>query len=147
MKKYFLQTVVLISFMLAGFTSAGSFKNLDENSYAKYESNLIAGLNSENLGLQISSAYFLGEIGSEKAVLSLVKLLRDSENEDLRIISALSLIKIDNELGVYMVKQAQKFNDNEKARSKCRRFYTAYMMRKYENSTTDGNYFVAGVVK
>merc|ERR1711941_260110 len=105
MKKYFLQTVVLISFMLAGFTSAGSFKNLDENSYAKYESNLIAGLNSENLGLQISSAYFLGEIGSEKAVLSLVKLLRDSENEDLRIISALSLIKIDNELGVYMVKQ------------------------------------------
>lgn len=147
MKKCFLICLILLSFVMVSFLSAGSLKNLDDKSYQKYESNLLAGLNSENPGLQISSAYYLGEIRSEKAVVPLIKMLRESENEDLRIISALSLIKIDSELGVYMVKQAQKFNDNDKTRSKCKRFYTAYIMKKYENSISAGNYLVAGVVE
>lgn len=147
MKKNFIIALFLISFALVDFTSAGSLKNLDEQSYEKYETNLLEGLNSENFGLQFSCAYLLGELRSEKAVLPLVKLLRESTSEDLRIISALSLIKIDSELGIFMVKQGQKFNDNEKTREKCTRFYTAYIMEKYDIGLQNVNLFAIEVVK
>ena len=43
-------------------------------SYQQIEDNLIVGVLSDNLGLRISSAYFLGEIKSEKAIIPLLKM-------------------------------------------------------------------------
>ena len=50
-------------------------------------SSLIEGLNSENLGLKSSSAYMIGELQLSKAVIPLMKILRDLEAEGRAIVT------------------------------------------------------------
>jgi HEAT repeat protein len=87
------------------------------------EDNLIAGLQSENLGLKTSSAYFLGEYGSSKCVNSLLKVLKSGETEEERISAAVSLIKIDSDKGFFAVKQRAKYDDSERVRRICSMLY------------------------
>ena len=91
------------------------------------EENLLEGVQSENLGLKISSAYFLGEYKTEKAVMPLIKMLHTEKEESARIQAALSLIKIGNSKGVFMVKQAAKFDESKRVRNFCAKFYNAYL--------------------
>ncbi len=112
---------------LSGLLFAGSDVNKNEENLQSYEANLLEGLHTDNTGLQISAAYYLGEMKSEKAILPLMKLLRSSKCEDLRIIAALSLIKIESRSSVYMVKSESKFNNRAKIRKLCRQFYLAYL--------------------
>ena len=81
------------------------------------------GVNSANTGLKVSSAYHLGEIKSDKAVLSLIKMLRDSEKEEERIAAALSLTKIGTTKAIYFVKEASKYDDSKRVRELCNKFY------------------------
>ena len=99
--------------------------------YTTIESNLIEGLKSDNEGLKISCAYYLGELKSEKAVNPLMAILRCDDCYGARIVSALSLIKIDNPQGVYMVKRTAEFNDSENVRKMSEKFYLAYLWQKY----------------
>jgi HEAT repeat protein len=87
------------------------------------EDNLIAGLQSDNLGLKTSSAYFLGEYGSSKCVNSLLKVLKSGETEEERISAAVSLIKIDSDKGFFAVKQRAKYDDSERVRRICSMLY------------------------
>lgn len=75
------------------------------NRYEPMETNYIAGLNSGDPGLQVSSAYFLGEMKSREAVLPLLKIFREEKNDNVRLAAAWSLIKIGNSLGTYLVKR------------------------------------------
>jgi HEAT repeat protein len=93
---------------------------------ALIEENLLEGLQSDNLGLRISSAYYLGEYKSEKAVLPLVKMLHTEKEESARIQAALSLVKIGNAKGVFMVKQASRFDESKRVRNFCAKFYNAF---------------------
>ncbi|GJQ62116.1 MAG: hypothetical protein SCALA702_11690 [Melioribacteraceae bacterium] len=90
---------------------------------ATMEQNLLMGVNSANTGLKVSSAYHLGEIKSDKAVLSLIKMLRDSEKEEERIAAALSLTKIGTTKAIYFVKEASKYDDSKRVRELCNKFY------------------------
>ncbi|RJP72987.1 MAG: HEAT repeat domain-containing protein [Ignavibacteriales bacterium] len=94
-------------------------------SVATIENNLMNGLSSDNLGLRLSSAYYLGEYKSEKAVLPLIKMLHSEKEESARIQAALSLVKIGNAKGIFMVKQAAKFDDSQRVRNLCNKFYRA----------------------
>jgi HEAT repeat protein len=107
------------------FGSKSDEKKSDTKS-AVIEENLLEGIQSDNLGLRISSAYYLGEYKSEKAVLPLVKMLHSETDESARIQAALSLIKIGNPKGVFMVKQAAKFDESRKVRNFCSKFYNAF---------------------
>ena len=100
-------------------------KRTDAN-LAAIEENLLEGVNSDNLGLRINSAFYLGEYKSEKAVLPLVKMLHNEKEESARIQAALSLIKIGNPKGVFMVKQAARFDESKRVRNFCSKFYNAY---------------------
>ena len=100
---------------------------LSDEAKSKTEINYLAGLESDNEGLRGSSAYFLGEINSTKAVIPLMRILRNDESECVRTVAALSLIKLKDARGVHLVKKEINFNDSEKVRDRCERFYAAFL--------------------
>ncbi len=100
-------------------------------SFEQIETTLLAGLSSENIGLRISSAYMLGEIRSKSAVNKLTVLLRESDNEKVRLVAALSLLKIGTERSIFMVKQSRKFNSNNNVRNFCEHLYKCYLYQKF----------------
>lgn len=91
---------------------------------------LLNGLNTENIGLQSSSAYMIGELQISQAILPLMKMLRESENEDLRISAALALYKIGTPLSINAVKQASKFDESERVSKHCASFYNEFSKNK-----------------
>lgn len=92
--------------------------------------NLMNGINSGNQGLRMSSAYFLGEFKSDEAVIPLMKILKSDENEESRIMSALSLLKIGDSRGIFAIKQAIQFDESERVRKMCSIFYQDYLINK-----------------
>lgn len=80
-------------------------KKFDSN-YKTIEANYLAGLKSNNIGLKTSSAYFLGEMKSEKALFPLMKMFTNAKTDGERLLAAWSLLKIGDSRGVYLVKHA-----------------------------------------
>lgn len=91
------------------------------------EQNYIQGIKSENQGLKVSSAFFLGELKSTKAVIPLMRILREDNCDGARLAAALALVKIGDARGVYIVKKAVDFNDCEKVRKMAKHLYAAYI--------------------
>ncbi len=92
--------------------------------------NLMNGVNSGNQGLRMSSAYFLGELKSDEAVIPLMKILKSDENEEARIMAGLSLLKIKDSRGIFAIKQAIEFDGSERVRKMCSIFYQDYLSDK-----------------
>ncbi len=105
---------------------------LTENSIDNY----LVGLNSNNLGLRISSAYFLGEYKISEAIIPLMKMLNNEKSEEARIIAALSLVKIGTGKAVYAVKQASDFDKSERVRNLCAKFYSSFTYAENEKEKT-----------
>jgi len=93
-------------------------------------SSLIEGLNSENLGLKSSSAYMIGELQLSKAVIPLMKILREDESDEMRIAAALALYKIGTPIAIHAVKQSIRFDDSERVSKLCANFYSEYLKIK-----------------
>lgn len=104
-----LSVVFILSmlFLSAGTLSAGELYKSNPK-YKVIESNYLEGLKSENLGLRISCAYFLGEMKSSKAVIPLMKMLNEETHEGARIAAAWSLSKIGDARGIYLLKQVSE---------------------------------------
>ncbi|MCB0746703.1 MAG: HEAT repeat domain-containing protein [Ignavibacteriae bacterium] len=117
--------VLLLSVLLAS-TSFGFSKD----KLTQIEDNLLVGINTENTGLQISCAYFLGELKSERAINPLLKMLKSGETEEERIIAALSLSKIQTDKAIFAVKQRARFDDSERVQRLCGLFYNCCMARQ-----------------
>ena len=94
-------------------------------------SSLLIGLNSSNLGLKSSSAYMLGELKVTSAVIPLMRILHENENEDLRIAAALALYKIGTPLAINAVKQSVRFDNSERVSKLCASFYNEYQRNKH----------------
>ena len=95
--------------------------------------NLLIGLDSDNIGLTSSSAFYLGELSSSEAVIPLMKMLRNAEQEELRISAALALFKIGDARGIYAIKRAVIFDESERVNNMCEKFYNAYSYEKYSS--------------
>jgi hypothetical protein len=93
---------------------------------------LLLGIQSDNYGLRTSSAFMLGEIRAEEAVIPLMHMLHTEKSENARIVAALSLYKIDNPRGLFAVKQATRFDSSERVRKMCTNFYYETLKVKYE---------------
>ncbi len=108
------------------------FSIFDKEQRDLIEENLMEGINSNNLGLQVSSAYFLGELKSRssKVIIPLLKLLRKGETEEARIIAAISLYKLDSGIGMYRLKWYSVHEENEVLRTKFQRIYNSYLLDK-----------------
>ena len=84
----------------------------------------------------------LGELKVSDAVIPLRKILRDDENEQARISSALALYKIGTPLSINAVKQAIKFDESKRVSKLATNFYNDYLRNKSgnEDKTTDTTY-------
>lgn len=89
------------------------------------------GLTSDNLGVQAGCAYMVGELCCQRSVVCLLKLLRSSPSEELRILAALSLYKIGDSRGIYAIKQAIRFDESERVSRLCEKFYRAYLQDNF----------------
>lgn len=95
------------------FTDQKSFPN-------KGVENLLAGINSDNQGLRLSCAYYLGYYKISGADNLLVNMLQSDESEEGRIIAALALTQIGSNLGNSAIKQAAVFDKSEKVQDMCK---------------------------
>jgi HEAT repeat protein len=123
--------VVLAALALMLFAStmvAGEDQStiLSAAQYAGAEQNLLIGLQSDNQGLRESSAYMLGELGSGRAVIPLMGMLRSDDSESSRIVAALALTRIGDARGVYAVKRAASFDESVEVQKKCAFFVNEY---------------------
>lgn len=137
--------VSVISLLLYSTTFGARLYNVDEKEKAAYnnytvlsneqynqvEKNLLAGIKSGNIGLETSSAYFLGEMKSDLALIPLLKLLKNGETEEARIIAALSLYKIKSKIGMYRLKYLAETDESEFVRNVFARIYHKYVSDKY----------------
>lgn len=123
--------LLLILFLINPVFAGGTETSTSKNSQDQMEKNLLAGLNTDNIGLQVSCAFRLGEIKSELAVIPLMKILRNNGDERLRTVAALSLVKIEDRRGIYLIKQLTKFTESSKLKAICERFYDAYIYKEY----------------
>jgi len=87
------------------------------------ETNLLIALNSDNYGLKTSAAQILGDIKSDKSVIPLMRILHSSNDENMRILAAYSLCKIQNPMGLFAVKQAVRFDNSGRVRKICNNLY------------------------
>jgi HEAT repeat protein len=90
---------------------------------AVVEENLLVGLESGNAGLQVSCAYFLGEIQSDKAVIPLMRILHNEKDDRVRVAVALALMKIGDGRGIKAIKYAVQYDESEYVRNFCKKFY------------------------
>ena len=118
-----MKNLTLLVFLVVLLASTTVLANSDNVKNELIEKNLIAGLQSENVGLVTSSAYYLGEYGSSKSIIPLLKVLKSGDTEEERISAAVALSKINTGLARFAVKRRAKFDDSERVRNLCDRFY------------------------
>jgi hypothetical protein len=131
--RLFIAAVLIVTFSVTSFgigiPATAKSKTFNRNLIIK---NLINGVNSDNEGLRLSSVYYLGEWKSDEAIIPLLKILKSDENEDARILAALSLYKIGDGRGIFAIKQAITFDESAVVRRTCSLFYNAYLKTKQE---------------
>jgi len=116
---------VFLTFLMATVSFAVDNKKIDNVKYGQIEETLLAGIESSNKGLIVSSVQILGELNSDKAVIPLMKILHSNINDETKIAAALSLYKIGDARGIFAVKQAAKYDDSERVRKMCGNFYVS----------------------
>jgi hypothetical protein len=142
--KKFIGLLILSTLLFTTFSYAEVNKTVPKaNSYEAIELNRLIGLASDNQGLRVSCAFNLGEMKSKNAVLPLMNLLREGATSEERIIAALSLVKIGDPQGVYLVSRLAKFHECEKTRRMCEKFYNGFLYQKYLDEHPDKNNQVA----
>ncbi len=132
--KAFAALLLLATILLSSPSFAREKGNFPKaNTYQAIELNRLIGLASDNTGLKVSCAFNLGEMKSKKAVIPLMQMLREGTSDEERIIAALSLIKIGDPQGVYMVGRSGIFNDFDKTRRMCEKFYKSFLLHQQTN--------------
>lgn len=121
--------------ILSLFVYVNAFANDNQSKKECIEKNLLMGLETANTGLQLSCAYYLGELKTRAAVLPLMNLLRSAKDDNLKIVAALSLIKIGDERGVFLVERTSIFDNSEAVRKMSNRFYIAFRHAKVDKPT------------
>jgi len=95
--KNLIRTTFVVLLLLSIFTNiyAENIPNKKSNvSNEAIEETLLIGLNSDNLGLKISSAYMLGEIKAINAIPELTTFIKKVDNDKARLTAILALLKI-----------------------------------------------------
>ena len=133
MKKLVKYFMIGIFVLLATSTvSKAQFYHVSEESIAHkiVHTNPLEGLKSENPLIRFDSAYMIGELKDSKADIALMKALREDEDQSVRIVSALSLIKIGSPVGVHLVKRISELSDCPKTCKILGKFYNSYARHK-----------------
>lgn len=97
--------------------------------------NLTVGIESDNTGLHTSAALVMYDLINEsylesedasKAMVPLLKLLKNGETNEERIAAAVALYELGNPIGIYRLRGVAVFDDNEKVATVCKNLYYTY---------------------
>ena len=127
---FLLGVFFLCLFLFTSVYPQDTIKVLKKISDETVDQNYLEGVKADNLGLKISASYYLGERKSSKAVIPLMSILKSDKSPEARVMAALSLFKIGDERGIYAIKQAVTFDDNEWVKKMCNIFYQMYLTNK-----------------
>ncbi len=127
MKNLMFTICILVLFSLTTLAATKSDETIKPYSVSILTTqSLLQGIESDNFGLKVSSAQRMGELQISEGLIPLMKMLRDDNDERARIAAALALMKIGDARGLFAVKQAAKFDDSERVRTMCGKFYLSY---------------------
>lgn len=121
MKTHITYIAMFIIVTTASVINANSIKTNSNKNLV--ETQLLNNLNSDIEGLKVNSIQVLGEIKSEKSVLSLMESLKSDNSESIRISSAQSLYKIGDARGIYAIQQSAKFDESKRVREVCKNIF------------------------
>lgn len=97
--------------------------------------NLTVGIESENTGLHTSAALVMYDLINEaylesadasKAMVPLLKMLKEGKTDEERIAAAVALYELGNPIGIYRLRGVAVFDDNEKIALICKNLYFTY---------------------
>ena len=127
-KQGLLWITIVLAFVLS--TVAIPQSNVYEDpslDYRTIENNYLEGLESDNQGLRISCAFYLGEMKSQRAVIPLMKMMGKEDHEGAKIIAAWSLIKIGDQRGIYRVKKEAELSNSCAIKCMCEYFHRQHL--------------------
>jgi hypothetical protein len=127
MKNLRLLLIVLFSIVLVSSVTSGASSNNKVRVSERTIENLMEGLRSDNMGLKISAAYYLGEYECSGAVIELLRVLKSDKREEARIAAALALYKLNDARGLFAVKQAIRFDKSERVKKICSNLYKEHL--------------------
>ncbi|MGE5352213.1 MAG: HEAT repeat domain-containing protein [Acidobacteriota bacterium] len=96
------------------------------------EENLLDAIVSDDFNSRVSAAYILGEMKSSKAMIPLMKMLREEKEDGGKLMAALSLYKLGNAQSVFALRRAYEFDESTRVKRMCAIFYNTY--QKLEKS-------------
>jgi len=123
------KSVLFLLLFVSTFAFANTYNTTKDSAI---EENLLIGISSDNQGLKLSSAYLLGEIKSDTAIIPLLEILHNSDECCAKQVAALALYKINSERGMFAIKQAIKFDKNPQSRKIFSILYNQHLIRKAE---------------
>ncbi|MCW8803828.1 MAG: hypothetical protein OQK57_05460 [Ignavibacteriaceae bacterium] len=97
--------------------------------------NLTVGIESENTGLHTSAALVMYDLINEaylestdasKAMVPLLKMLKEGKTDEERIAAAVALYELGNPIGIYRLRGVAVFDDNERVATICKNLYYTY---------------------
>jgi hypothetical protein len=131
MNKVKLTALIFLLFLFTISAKASNKSSLSNKSYDAAIVNLLEGLKSDNFGLKTASAFYLGELKSSEAVIPLMRLVsNDDEDIRVRIMAALSLYKIGDGRGIYRLQRIAKFCEDCRLKDLSEKFYLSYMQNQ-----------------
>lgn len=116
--------------VITGISRYNDYSVFSRDEFALIEDNYLRGIKSDNVGLQTSCAYFLGEMKSERAVIPLLSLVSNGKTEEARIIAGISLYKVHSHRGMYRLKYLSVHDNSSLARNVFEKIYLKYIMDK-----------------
>ena len=121
-----------LSFVVAITTVSFAQADKEISTPSKYEAieaNYLTGINSDNQGLKVSSAYFLGNMKSIRAVIPLMKMFRNEKNNGAKLVAAWSLLKIGDSRGVFLVKRESELGNCDGINCMLHQLYEDYCLK------------------
>lgn len=116
MKKIIKNTFItlMLILLLSGVNTAQERNiRIDKNAIES----LTNGIRSDNLGLKRSSIYLAGKYKLRELVNTLIDELEKTDNEQIKILTALTLGEIGDKVGIEAIKKMIFIESNRKAKS------------------------------
>jgi len=135
----------LLSIIFSGLFLSILAGNGKENHQIKESTiqSLLEGLNSDNIGLKSSCAYMLGKLKIAEAVIPLMRVLHNDENEQVRISAVLALYMIATPIAIYAVRQAIRFDESNRVNKLAQNFYNDILQSRKTNSNKTNKNLIA----
>ncbi len=143
--KTLVSILLLSSLMFAPLLAAGADLVTSSNKGAIVE-NLIAGINSDNIGLRTSSAVVMTEVienliaspgDFSSSLIPLLKMLDNGSTDMERIVAAVALYSLQDGRGIYRLRGSARFDASEKVRIVSKNLYYAFHMLNHSQYFLD----------